>query len=236
LQELARLQLPSFVIDTITSYLQISGSPSQVVSSLEKLLQGSEELEAGLARLTQIANTLASAGVSEVLFSVDPTIARGLDYYTGIIFETLFTSDPEFGSVCSGGRYDRLITDPSGRKLPSVGTSIGLDRLFAAMQSQGLLQSRKTTTQILIVNFGNEYLIEYVKLANELRADGFSVEIFTQPAKLAKQLKTASAKEIPTVIIAGPDELARQQVIVKNMLTGEQKTVARQEVSSTLQG
>lgn len=234
--ELSNLAFSEEVIATVEKYLLIGGNNSEILASLKLLLETSASFEAGYNRLSDIVNTVEKSGVANKdCLRVDPAIARGLDYYTGLIFETTFLDDPEFGSICSGGRYDRLIKLSSGEPTPAIGISIGLDRLFAAMESANLTSKVKTTTQVFIINFDNAYLARYVSIAKKLRDSDMTVEVSTKPVKIAKQMKQASLKGVPFVILVGEDEIAAGQAVIKNMKTGEQKSVFMEDLFSYLQ-
>jgi len=229
--ELRNLSFSEEVVAIVEKYLLIDGSNSEILASLKLLLEASASFEAGYNRLIGIVNTIEKAGVANKdCLKVDPAIARGLDYYTGLIFETTFLDDPEFGSVCSGGRYDRLIKFSSGEPTPAIGISIGLDRLFAAMESVNLIPEIKTTTQVFIINFGDVYLARYMGMAKELRDSGMTVEVSAKPVKIAKQMKQASLKGVPFVVLVGEDEIAVNQAVIKNMKTGEQKSVSTESL------
>lgn len=234
--ELKNSEFSEEVIATAEKYLSIGGSNSEILASLRLLLKTSPFFEAGYNRLSGIVDIIEEAGVAkDDCLKVDQTIARGLDYYTGLIFETTFLDDPEFGSICSGGRYDRLIKLPSGESTPAIGISIGLDRLFAAMESLSQSPEVKTTTQAFIVNFNDAYLARYMSIAKKLRNSDINVEVSTKPVKVAKQMKQASGKGVSFVILIGEDEIATGQVVVKNMKTGEQKSISTEELVAYLQ-
>lgn len=234
--ELRNLAFSEKVIAVVEEYLLIGGNNSEILASLRSLLKTSPSFEAGYNRLSGIVDIIKETGVAkDDCLKIDPTIARGLDYYTGLIFETTFLDDPEFGSICSGGRYDRLIKLPSGESTPAIGISIGLDRLFAAMESLNQSPEVKTTTQIFIVNFNDAYLARYISIAKKLRDSDINVEISTKPVKVTKQMKQASSKGVSFVILVGEDEIATGQVVVKNMKTGEQKSISAEELVAYLQ-
>ena len=234
--ELKNLAFSAEVIATVEKYLLVGGSNSEILASLKLLLEASASFEAGYNRLSDIVNTIEKAGVANNdCLRVDLAIARGLDYYTGLIFETTFLDDSEFGSICSGGRYDRLIKFSSGESTPAIGISIGLDRLFAAMESVNLTSKVKTTTQVYIINFDDAYLARYISIAKKLRDSGMTVEVSAKPVKIAKQMKQASLKGVPFVALVGEYEIAVGQVVIKNMKTGEQKSVFTEDLVSYLQ-
>ncbi len=234
ISELNDAGFSSSVIDIINRYLKLGGSNNAVLQGLTTILGNSLAFRQGFDSLSKIVSTIEQSEGDVDNFRINPTIARGLNYYTGVIFETMLVDNPGFGSICSGGRYDHLIVHPDGRFLPSIGLSIGIDRLFAAMESVNKAPLIETTTQVFIVNFGENFIAEYLKLANELRHAGLAVEIFSKSAKIAKQLKVASNKNIPLVLLVGPDEISRSQVFLKDMRTGTQINIGRNDVLQSI--
>ncbi|MGA1489464.1 MAG: His/Gly/Thr/Pro-type tRNA ligase C-terminal domain-containing protein, partial [Planctomycetota bacterium] len=164
-------------------------------------------------------------GGSLDLIEVDPSIARGLSYYTGIIYETFLGDLPEYGSVMSGGRYDGLVGMFAGRDLPAVGISLGVDRLFAALLELGSLEVRRTPSEVLVVQFSEEGSVDAFRLAAALRSAGISVLVHPPPAKLNKQFQPANALGIPFTAGVGRDEAARGTLQLKEMGSGEQVEV-----------
>ena len=233
-RELVQLAFSGEVMGIVEKYLSIKGDNAEVLALLKELLGASPFFEEGCQRLSDIARTISKLGVGEDGVRIDPTIARGLDYYTGLIFETTFLDDPEFGSICSGGRYDKLIRLPSGEFAPTIGISIGLDRLFSAMESVSLIAAAKTTTEVFIINFGEAFLPIYLSVAKKLRDLGLNVEVSAKSAKLAKQMKLANAKGVPYVILMGEDELAAGKLTVKDMQSGQQETVLEENLTDYL--
>jgi histidyl-tRNA synthetase len=214
----------------LEEYLQQEGDPEQVFVGLERLIGQGKGFDDGVQRLTRIVSLFRQVEGDEKCLKIDPTISRGLDYYTGIIFEIMLAEYPSFGSLGSGGRYDFLIRNPIGEPFASVGISIGIDRLLAAMLMVDRLPDSSTTTQVMIVNFGEDFIAEYIEIASSLRRQGIETEIYPQPIKLKKQLKCASEKGIRRLLICGPDEIANKQVIIRDMETGQQKVVQREQV------
>ncbi len=149
--------------------------------------------------------------------AIDTRIARGLDYYTGIVFETILTDLPSIGSVCSGGRYDNLAGMYTKQHLPGIGGSLGLDRLLAAMEQLGTLASGSQSETIFIAYFDADQLASYLELSGILRKAGFHVELYPEPKKLGQQLKYADTRAFPIAVIAGSDELARGACQVKDL-------------------
>lgn len=212
------------VSELVSKYLSIEGTPSIRLERIRQILENNNSTEEGVSNLKTVFSILEAAGYKEPLVIFDQKIARGLDYYTGIIFETTLTDLPNIGSVCSGGRYDNLIATLSDNKvdLPAVGTSVGVNRLLTALQTLRTVETIKTPSQILIVNFGEELSGEYARVASNLRSLGIPTEVYYEGAKLAKQLKYADSLGIPWALFMGPDEIRAKVVKIKNLRTGEQ--------------
>jgi len=180
--------------------------------------------------LQKVIDQLEVLGVSENNYKFDPTTVRGLDYYTGPIFETVVT-EPKIGSITGGGRYDNLIKTLGGPDTPAVGTTIGLDRIVDCILELNLLPNLpKTKTKILVANFGEETINESLKLVTELRNNNIASSFYPDADKLGKQFKYADSLGVPFVAIIGPDEAKENQVTIKNMTTGEQKTINQSDL------
>ncbi|MDP7014732.1 MAG: histidine--tRNA ligase [Pirellulaceae bacterium] len=201
----------------VLEFAEVSGENDDALSKLEPIVAGSEVGQVGLARLTEILAGLKAAGVPQRRVKLDVSIARGLDYYTGAIFETFLDEMPEIGSVCSGGRYDDLANLFTKQQLPGVGASLGLDRLLAAMEALGKIEPVRTPADVLIPYFDAQRLNEYLALAAQLRAAGLGVEVYPDPKKLGQQLKYASERGFRAAVIAGEDEFSGQRVQVKDL-------------------
>jgi len=173
-------------------------------------------------------------GVSEANYALNFSIARGLDYYTGTVYETTLNNHPEIGSVCSGGRYENLASHYSKSKLPGVGISIGVTRLFWQLREAGLIGLADSTVQVLITQMDETLMPLYLELASTLRSAGINTELHLEPAKLGKQLKYASKSGIHFAVIAGSDELAKNVVMVKDLRKEEQFEVPRNDLVKTL--
>lgn len=212
----------------------LKGTNKQILDKLNSLCIGSEMAELGVAQLRQLVDAAKAVGVSEKCLTVDVSIARGLDYYTGTIYETFLNDLPRIGSVCSGGRYDNLADLFTNQKLPGVGASLGLDRLLAAMETLGLIPSNQTTADVLIVQFDAKHLVDYLKLAAALRAGGIRAELFPEAKKIAQQFKYADRRGFRAVVVAGGDELARQVVQVKWMADGKQDEIPLSNTGSEI--
>ncbi len=206
----------------------LSGSNAEVLAALEPLVAGSEKGQEGVARLADLLKAATAAGVAEARIRLDVSIARGLDYYTGTIFETFLDRLPTIGSVCSGGRYDNLAALYTNQELPGIGASLGLDRLLAAMEELGLVPKVGTTAQVFIPYFAAERLHDYLRLAAQLRAAGIGVEVYPDAKRLGQQLKYADRRGFRVALIAGEDELAAGQCQVKDLQAGTSQTVKLQ--------
>lgn len=208
--------------DDILKLAEVTGSSVDVLSQLESMCGGNELAEQGVAELRQLVDATSAVGITDSNLQIDVSIARGLDYYTGTIFETFLDELPSIGSVCSGGRYDNLAQLYTKQKLPGIGASLGLDRLLAAMDTLNLIPPTKTTADVMIVQFDKTQLAQYLRMAAELRKAGIGVEVFPDAKKLNQQFKYADQRGFPAVIIAGEDELKENKVQIKWLSTGEQ--------------
>ena len=211
--------------DEILKFIAISGSNRQVLSALETYTGRSEVFDEGLEQLRTVVKYLSAFGVPEENFAVDLTIARGLDYYTGTVYETTLLDHPEIGSVCSGGRYDNLAAYYTDKQLPGVGISIGLTRLFYVLGEQGMLNDQLPTApaDVLILPM-TEDLHAAVTLATQLRNAGVRTQLYTEQKKFKAKMNYADKLGVPFVIFLGEDEIAKEQVTVKDMISGEQMT------------
>lgn len=201
----------------ILSLAEVQGGVDQVLAGAASLVSGNELGEQGVERLQQFAEGCRSAGVSEDRFQLDVSIARGLDYYTGIIFETTLGDLPSIGSVCSGGRYDNLAELYTKQHLPGIGASLGLDRLLAAMEKLEMIKPVRTPAPVLVTYFDKSCLAEYIELANTVRQAGIGCELYPDPKKLPAQLKYADARGFQVALIAGSREVEAGTVQVKNL-------------------
>jgi histidyl-tRNA synthetase len=182
--------------------------------------------------LQQVMDIAGKLGVTNLKF--DPTLVRGLDYYTGTIFETIVT-EPKIGSITGGGRYDKLIKSLGGPDLPAVGTTLGLDRICDVVEELNLWPDVAANTKVLVTIFSKDLAGNSLEVAKKLRDEKINVELYPDPeVKLEKQLKYASTKSIPYVIILGPEEIENKTLKLKNMQTGEQTSSSIMEVSKLL--
>ncbi len=205
------------------------------LAKLEALGSGSEQFEQGRTELREALQQLRALGVPESRYAINLSIARGLDYYTGIVYETVLDAHPQIGSICSGGRYDNLASHYTRSKLPGVGISIGLTRLFWQLQEAGLVATADSSVDVLVALMDDAGVEDSLRLSQRLRAAGLNVETQLEARKLAKQLQYANRAGIRFVVMRGDDEAARGVVAVKDLRRGEQFEAAEDELAATLQ-
>ena len=220
----------------ILTFISIQGSNQQVLSALESYRGRNEVFDQGLDELHTVVKYLSAFGVPEKNFAVDLTIARGLDYYTGTVYETTMLDHPEIGSVCSGGRYDNLAEYYTDKQLPGVGISIGLTRLFYVLQEQGMLNEalNSAPADALILPMTGD-LGPAAALATQLRQAGVRTQLYTEQKKFKQKMTYADRIGVPYVLFLGDDEIAQGTVSVKDMATGEQVALPAAEAAEYLQ-
>jgi histidyl-tRNA synthetase len=204
----------------------LKGDNDAILASLAGLVAGNATGERGVAELRSLGEAASATGVPAARLQFDPSIARGLDYYTGVVLETQLDDLPEIGSVASGGRYDNLAGLYTKEKLPGVGASLGLDRLLAALEELGRLPTAKTPAPVLICMFDAARRNDYLKLAAQLRAAGIGVEVYPEAKKLGKQLQYADKQGFRVALIAGENEFAAGECQIKNLAAQTSTTVA----------
>ena len=220
----------------ILTFISIQGSNQQVLSALESYRGRNKVFDQGLDELHTVVKYLSAFGVPEKNFAVDLTIARGLDYYTGTVYETTMLDHPEIGSVCSGGRYDNLAEYYTDKQLPGVGISIGLTRLFYVLQEQGMLNEalNSAPADALILPMTGD-LGPAAALATQLRQAGVRTQLYTEQKKFKQKMTYADRIGVPYVLFLGDDEIAQGTVSVKDMATGEQVALLAAEAAEYLQ-
>ena len=213
--------------DEILKFIAITGTNAEVIAALEGYAGRNEVFDLGLAELKAVCENLSAFGVPEANFAVDLTIARGLDYYTGTVYETTLLDHPEIGSVCSGGRYDNLAGYYIEKQLPGVGISIGLTRLFYVLDEQGLLNPElpSAPADVLVLPM-TENVSHAIALAEELRAGGLRVQLYGEQKKFKQKMAYANKLAVPFAVLLGEDEINEGMCSVKNMITGEQVKLA----------
>ena len=220
----------------ILTFISIQGSNQQVLSALESYRGRNKVFDQGLDELHTVVKYLSAFGVPEKKFAVDLTIARGLDYYTGTVYETTMLDHPEIGSICSGGRYDNLAEYYTDKQLPGVGISIGLTRLFYVLQEQGMLNEalNSAPADALILPMTGD-LGPAAALATQLRQAGVRTQLYTEQKKFKQKMTYADRIGVPYVLFLGDDEIAQGTVSVKDMATGEQVALLAAEAAEYLQ-
>lgn len=214
---------------------ELRGTPDEVLAALDGMLAGSQTGELGLANLRELFSAVRACGIPDGRVSLDVAIARGLDYYTGTIYETLLGDLPEIGSVCSGGRYDNLAELFTSQQLPGVGASLGLDRMLAAMEELGMTQKSSTPAPVLVTMFDATHINDYLTMGRQLRSIGIGAEVYPEAKGIGKQMKYADKKGFRFALIAGADEFAAGTWQIRNLKDGSQLAVPTSQVTTTIQ-
>ena len=219
--------------DEILKFIAITGTNAEVLAALEGYAGKNETFDLGLQELKAVTANLAAFGVPEANFAVDLTIARGLDYYTGTVYETTLLDHPEIGSVCSGGRYDNLAGYYIDKPLPGVGISIGLTRLFYVLDEQGLLNPElpNAPADALVLPMTAEPG-PAIALAETLRSAGVRVQLYGEQKKFKQKMSYADKLGVPYAVLLGEDEIAQGKCSVKNMKTGQQLVLTPEEAAA----
>lgn len=228
--------LSAEVVERILAFVAVrSSSHDDALAQLDKLGQGSEGFNEGIAELREVLTLVKALGVPESAYCLNFSIARGLDYYTGTVYETQLDAYPQIGSICSGGRYENLASHYSRSRLPGVGISIGLTRLFWQLREAGLIvEAEVSCVQALVALMEEVHLPESLDIAQRLRAGGINTEVQMEPKKIGRQFQYASRAGIRFVVLAGEDELARSVVTVKDLVRELQFEVPREELAAAL--
>ena len=218
--------------EEILAFIAIRGTNAQVIAALEKYAGRNETFDTGLEELKVVTANLSAFGMPEENFTVDLTIARGLDYYTGTVYETLLLDHPELGSVCSGGRYDNLAGYYIDKPLPGVGISIGLTRLFYVLDEQGLLNPAipAAPAEALVLPM-TEDMGPAIALAEQLRIAGLRVQLYGEKKKFKQKMAYANKLAVPFAVLLGEDEIAQGKCSVKDMASGEQRLLTPGEAA-----
>ena len=224
------LELSENQINDIINFIEIEGTTEEKINSLKKLNYTNEIFNEGLEELKQVVKYVKVFGVPDSNFKVDLTIARGLDYYTGTVYETFLNEYRELGSVCSGGRYDNLAEYYTDKKLPGVGISIGLTRLFYKLNElNALKEEQNSIAKVLVVSMVEDNS-KALEVATALRNKNINAEVYLENKKIKAKFKYADRLAIQYVIVIGEDEIVNNTVTLKNMQTGEQETLKIEEV------
>lgn len=218
----------------VLKLVQTRGTNDQILQQLEQQAAGHAPTLEGVERLRQILRGAAAGGVPDGVLLLDVSIARGLDYYTGAIYETFLSDLPGIGSICSGGRYDNLAGLFTRQQLPGIGASLGLDRLLAALEELGLIAKVRTPAPVLVAYFEPDRLEDYLRLAALVRQAGIGVELYPEPKKLGQQLAYADRRGFRVCLIAGERELSAGHCQVKNLADGTSVEVALEPADALL--
>ncbi len=221
--------------DGVLKLSDLSGDQTAVLNQLEEMLKTNEQGLEGVNRLRELFSTAQTAGIPSDRLVLDLSIARGLDYYTGTIYETFLSDLPDIGSVCSGGRYDNLANLFTSQSLPGVGASLGLDRLLAAMESLELIDSAATPASVLVTIMDKSRLGDYLRIGRTLRQAGIAAEVYADTKNFGKQMKYANRKGFRLALIAGDEEFSQGQWQLKDLQNGEQQAVPENELVQVIQ-
>ena len=231
----AQFGLSAQAADRILGFVQVrSHGHADAITRLQALGKGSDTFNAGVTELRDTLEMIRALGVPESHYAINLSIARGLDYYTGTVYETTLNEHPQIGSVCSGGRYDNLAANYTKSHLPGVGISIGATRLFYQLREANLLPPARSTVKALVSQMDEADLPRYLDLANQLRDAGIATEVVMESGKLGKQFKYADRAGIRFVLVLGPDEIAKGVVTVKDMVRQAQFETPRAELVQVL--
>ena len=237
--ELSEMNVPAEASDGLLALLTFKGSNSEILEKLKGFAGRSEKLDLGVQELSEVVYYMDKFGVPQENYRVDLTIARGLDYYTGTVYETTFNRHPEIGSICSGGRYDNLAEFYTKKKLPGVGMSIGLTRLFYILNEFDYLNRVLATSADVLVIPMTEDMAAAVEISAKLRAQGISTQIYFEKKKFKHKISYADKLSIPYAMFLGEDELKENKVTLKKMFAAEddenkQCTVSLEEAESVI--
>jgi len=231
---LNELNLAEAATQKIFDFLAITGSVDEIIGRLNSFGVSDDQFMVGVSELTEVVKSMRALGMPENSFAVDLSIARGLDYYTGTVYETTLVDYPKVGSVCSGGRFDNLAEKYTDRKLPGVGISIGLTRLFSQLKEVGLVKPEASTlAKVLILPLTDDLSVP-LEIATTLRQQGLRVEAYLEEGSMKKKLSYADKIGVPYVVLVGGDEIASGQFVVKNMKTRQQVKVPKDQIFSEI--
>ncbi len=234
-KELTEYGVAAGDVERILAFIAIKGSNDEVLKALSEQGIADERYQAGVSELTAVIGYLRRFGVAEENFRIDLTIARGLDYYTGTVFETMLNDYPSMGSICSGGRYDNLADYYTDQKLPGIGISIGLTRLFYQLKENGLVKTGAgSLAKVIVIPMGEDDMNEAISVAAKVRASGIPADVYYQQKGMKQKMKYAAKLGIPYAAIIGESERASASVMLKNMATGEQEAVLVSELADRI--
>jgi len=233
-EELKNQELNEDVINKIIEFINIKGNNDKIIEELKELNIENEIFNEGLEELETVSNYIKAFGVSEDNYKIDLTIARGLDYYTGTVYETFLNDHPDIGSVCSGGRYDDLASHYTKQKLPGVGISIGLTRLFYQLREANIIETRDNSlTKALVIPMKGQ-MEKGVELVNKLREEDIYSQVHVESGRMGKKFGYADKLNIPYVIIIGEEEVENNTYSLRDMKTGEQENISLDKLINCL--
>lgn len=236
IEELKSLGLNDVQVESVIRFTDVTGSNDEILAQLRDMDIDSGTFRNGIEKLTQLIEALRAMQVPENRFRIDLKIARGLDYYTGTVYETMLDEYPEVGSVCSGGRYDNLASHYTNTELPGVGISIGLSRLFYKLRELGVIKAEAMSpATIVVMPLAEQQIPAGLAVAQTLRSLGRPVMLYSEPNAIKKKMRYADRMGFNWVVIIGDQEAATDTVSLKNMKTGESKTVAVDELAGAVQ-
>lgn len=233
-QELKAQGISADNVEKILDFIGFKGSNREIIEKLKSLGIADEIFNEGLSELETVVKYIGLFGVPESNFQIDLTIARGLDYYTGTVYETFLNDHPEIGSICSGGRYDDLASFYTKQKLPGVGISIGLTRLFYQLTEGNIIKADESSLTKVIIIPMEECIDEAIKIVNVLRDAGVYSQIYLETGKIGKKFNYADKLNVPYTIVIGKDEITKGAYVLRDMKTGEQKSLPVGELVKSL--
>ncbi|MCT7976102.1 histidine--tRNA ligase, partial [Laspinema olomoucense] len=234
-EDLTKAELSATAIESILEFFSKKASNDELIDYLNSLnIEG--QFETGLNEIITVLEGIGNLGVPSDYYGIDLSMVRGLDYYTGTIYETRLTGHAGIGSICSGGRYENLAANFAGKKYPGVGISIGLTRLLPKLFELGIIQpSKPTVSSGLVMYLEKDRQQDYLRIGGILRNAGINTEVYLEDKKLAGQMKYANKKGIPFVVIIGQEEFDKNTALIRNMADGEQQSVQSEDLVSTIQ-
>ncbi len=233
-KELQEIAVSDEAITKILSFIQIEGTNEQKLEALNQMGIENELFRQGTLELASVVSYIKMFGVPEGYFAIDLKIARGLDYYTGTVYETLLNEYKSLGSICSGGRYDNLAEFYTDKKLPGVGISIGLTRLFFQLNEAKLIKANKASVADVLVVSMDEEIKDAIEISTKLREAGIITEVYVEDKKPKQKMKYADKLQIPYMLIIGEEERNTKKYTLKNMQTGEQESLAIEKIVEKL--
>ena len=234
-EELQELDIDTDKVEKILQFINITGSTDEILTTLEELKFQNEIFLQGCKEIQQVVQGMRVFGIPDTNFKVDLTIARGLDYYTGTVYETFLNEYKQLGSICSGGRYENLAEFYTKQKLPGVGISIGLTRLFYQLRELGVLQQQETSvSKVMVVPAEKEQTLKAIEIASKMRQNKITAEVYLNDKKLKAKFKYADRLKIPYLVIIGEEEINNNSISLKNMQTGEQEQMSIEQAIEKL--